>query len=113
MSNHPYTPAYEHGGLVYVSGAAGIDYATHQPVLGDREALDAALGEVERRLQDLGLGLDSLIKANYYVTDISLRDHANAQFEETFTDPRPARTFMEVSAIPYGARVAIEAIAAR
>jgi enamine deaminase RidA (YjgF/YER057c/UK114 family) len=111
--DHPYSPVTEHGGLVFVSGAAGIDYATNEPVAGDRASLDAALGEVERRLGAVGLGLDAVIKANYFVVDVAMRAEANAQFIERFSDPRPARTFVAVAAVPYGARVAIEAVARR
>jgi 2-iminobutanoate/2-iminopropanoate deaminase len=113
VADHPYSFAYEHNGLVFISGAAGIDYETHTPVLGDRESVDAALTEVRRRLESVGLGLDSVIKATYFLTDLELRDHANAQFEELFSDPRPARTVVQVAGAPYGARAVIEVIAAR
>lgn len=111
--DHPYSPVFEHDGLVFVSGAAGIDYETNQPVEGDRASLDAALGEVRRRLEAVGLGLESIVKANYFVVDVGMRDEANRQFRELFADPRPARTFVQVAAVPYGARVAIEAVARR
>jgi len=110
---HPYSPVFEHDGLVFVSGAAGIDYETNEPVAGDRESLDAALGEVQRRLEAIGLGLQSIVKANYFVVDVGMRAEANKQFVEMFPDPRPARTFVQVAAVPYGARVAIEAVARR
>lgn len=109
---HPYSLAFERDGIVYVSGAVGVD-ADHQPVLGDRECLDAALGAVRRRLQGLGLDLEHVVKVTYFATDVSLRDHANDQFVELFSEPRPARSFIGVSALPYGARVATEAIAHR
>jgi 2-iminobutanoate/2-iminopropanoate deaminase len=109
---HPYSLAYEKDGVVYVSGAAAID-EEHNPVLGDRECLDAALGAVERRLEGFGLGLEHIVKTTYFVTDLALRDHANAQYVERFREPRPARTFVQVAGIPYGARVALEAIAHR
>lgn len=111
-AEHPYSLAYERDGIVYVSGAAAVD-ADHRPILGDRECLDTALGAVRDRLARFGLGLDSLVKLNYFATDVGLRDHANAQFVELFDDPRPARTFVVVAALPYGARVAIEGIAHR
>lgn len=111
-NEHPYSLAYERDGIVYISGAVGVD-ADHRPVLGDRECLDAALGQVRDRLASVGLGLDSLAKVNYFATDVALRDHANDQFVELFEEPRPARTFVAVAALPYGARVAIEAIAHR
>ena len=109
---HPYSLAYEKDGVVYVSGAAAID-ADHNPILGDSECLAAALDAVRKRLAVHGLGLEHVVKTTYFVTDVSLRDEANRQYVEAFPEPRPARTFVEVSGIPYGARVALEAIAHR
>ena len=110
--DHPYSLAYERDGVVYVSGAAAVD-ADHNPILGDVECLAAALDAVRNRLASVGLGLEHVVKTTYFVTDVALRDEANRQYVEAFPEPRPARTFVEVSAIPYGARVALEAIAHR
>ena len=111
-ADHPYSLAYERDGVVYVSGAAAID-ADHNPILGDAECLAAALDAVRTRLASVGLGLEHVVKTTYFVTDVALRDEANRQYVEAFPEPRPARTFVEVSGIPYGARVALEAIAHR
>jgi 2-iminobutanoate/2-iminopropanoate deaminase len=110
---HPYSLAYEKDGIVYVSGAAAVD-ADHNPILGDVECIAAAFDSVRGRLEGLGLGLEHVVKTTFFVTDVSLRDETNRQYAERFpTVPRPARTFIEVSGIPYGARVALEAIAHR
>ena len=110
--DHPYSLTFERDGVIYVSGAAAID-ADHNPITGDSECLSAALAEVRRRLEDRGLGMEHVVKTTYFVTDISLRDEANRQYIEAFSEPRPARTFVEVAALPYGARVALEAVAHR
>jgi len=111
-NEHPYSLAYERDGVVYISGAVGVD-AEGRAVTGDRESVDAALDHVRDRLASVGLGLEHLAKVNYYATEVALRDHANDQFLELFSEPRPARTFVGVAALPYGARVVIEAIAHR
>ncbi len=110
--DHPYMLANERDGIVYVSGAPGLD-AENRPLQGDREALDAALNRVADRLAAIGLGLEHVVKTTYFVTDVTMRDAANAQYVERFPEPRPARTFVAVQAVPYGARVAIEAVAHR
>jgi enamine deaminase RidA (YjgF/YER057c/UK114 family) len=112
-TEHPYSLAYEKDGVVYISGATTIDYSTHQPVRGRREALDAALTEVEKRLSSVGLNLGHVAKVTYYLVDISLRAEANQQFEQRFKDPRPARTVVGVSSIPYGGSAVIDVIAHR
>lgn len=110
---HPYTAAYETtDGVVYVSGALSVD-AAGVAVGGRREALDAALAKLVERLGTVGLGLEHVAKATYFVTDVSLRTEANAQFLDVFDAPRPARSFVEVSALPYGATVEVEAVAHR
>ena len=65
------------------------------------------------RLGTVGLGLEHVVKATYFATDISLRDEANEQYVEVFAEPRPARSFVGVAELPYGAIVEIEAVAHR
>ena len=110
---HPYSLAFEKDGIVYVSGATSVDYTTHQPVPGRREALDAALDEVEKRLASVGLNLTHVVKATYYLIDLSLRTEANQQYEARFKAPRPARTVVGISSIPYGGQCVIDVIAHR
>jgi 2-iminobutanoate/2-iminopropanoate deaminase len=107
---HPYTAAFESGGFVYVSGALSVD-EEGTAVAGRRPALDAALVKLSVRLATVDLGLEDVIKATYFVTDVSLRAEANDQFVDVFAEPRPARSFIEVSRLPYGATVEIEAVA--
>lgn len=110
MSAHPYSPAYEVDGFGFVSGALSID--TEGIAVGGRtEAFEAAMERLTERLGTIGMTLSQVVKTTYFVTDVSLRDEANRHFEKTFTKPRPARSFVEVSALPYGATVEIEAIA--
>lgn len=107
---HPYSPAVSEAGLVFVSGALSID-RDGVAVPGRRPALDAAIERMTERMGTVGASLSDVIKLTYFVTDVTLRDEANQQFEELFTDPRPARTFLAVSALPYGATVEIDCIA--
>lgn len=110
--DHPYSPAVAVADLVFTSGALSVDDG-YQPIFGRRAALDAALGNVAARLATQGATLADLVRLTYFVTDLTLRHEANEQFIAAFESPRPARTFVGVSALPYGATVEIEAIAAR
>jgi len=107
---HPYSPAYAAGGVAFVSRALSVD-ADGAAVPGRTEALDAAIERMTERLATVGGELGNVVKRTYFVTDLSLRDEANRQFERVFDAPRPARTFLEVSALPYGATVEIDCIA--
>jgi enamine deaminase RidA (YjgF/YER057c/UK114 family) len=111
--DHPYSLVFEKNGIVYVAGAASLDYKTFKPVAGRMEALDAAMNEVEKRLKSVGLDLSHVAKVTYYVTDISLRKEANQQFEERFSAPRPARSIVGVSQIAYDGKAVIDVIAHR
>lgn len=107
---HPYSPAYEIDGFVFVSGALSID-TDGKPVAGRDQALDAAMDRMSERLATAGGRLENVVKLTYFVTDVSLREEANRQFERVFSEPRPARTFLEVSRLPYEATVEIDCIA--
>lgn len=107
---HPYSPALVAGDSAYVSGALSVD-ASGQRVEGAAAALDAALEQVRHRLGTVGLGLEHVAKLTYFVTDVDTRDVANRAFAAAFTEPRPARSFVEVAALPYGCTVEIEATA--
>ena len=109
-SDHPYSMAKRAGDFIFVSGALSVD-RDYQPVEGRREALAAALERMTERLATAGGELKDLVKLTYFVTDITLREEANEQFSEHFAQARPARTFLEVSRLPYGAPAEIDAIA--
>lgn len=109
---HPYSPAFAVGDLAFVSGALSVD-PDGRAVSGRAEALAAAMARLAERLATVGMGLDDVVKTTYFVTDVSLRDEANAHYEQVFAEPRPARTFVEVAGLPYGATVEIEAVAHR
>jgi enamine deaminase RidA (YjgF/YER057c/UK114 family) len=111
-ADHPYSPAFEAGNFVFVSGALSVDTAG-RAVAGTRPALRAAMERLRDRLATSGLGLEDVVKATYFVTDVAVRRQANEQFLETFAPPRPARTFVEVSRLPYSASVEIDAVAYR
>lgn len=110
MSQHPYSPAFKVDSLAFVSGALSVDEKGFA-VAGRGEALVAATERLTERLWSVGLELSHVVKTTYFVTDVSLRAEANAHFEQVYKEPRPARSFVEVSCLPYGATVEIEAVA--
>jgi reactive intermediate/imine deaminase len=111
-SAHPYSPAFAVGDLAFVSGALSVDPDGHA-VEGRTEAIEAAIARLTERLATVGMQLADVVKTTYFVTDVSLRAEANAHYEQVFAEPRPARSFVEVAGLPYGATVEIEAIAHR
>jgi len=110
--DHPYSETSEAGPVVFVSGCLPVD-ETDTLVEGRSAAIDAALATVGRRLGKIGLGFENVVKLTYYVTDIGDRALANEQYRRTFQEPRPARTVVQVVALPRGASVEIDAVAHR
>lgn len=108
--DHPYSDSAVIGDAVFVSGCLPIDKEENL-IEGRKEALDAALATVGRRLAKIGLGLPDVAKLTYFVTDMSDRALANDQYVATWEEPRPARTIVQVAALPRGASVEIDAIA--
>lgn len=112
MDPHPYSPAYQAGGFGFVSGALSVD-PDGQAVDGREQAIEAATERLSERLGTIDFDLSDVIKTTYFVTDVTLREEANRHYERTYDPPRPARSFVGVSELPYGATVEIEAIAYR
>ncbi|MFB6961204.1 RidA family protein [Streptomyces sp. NPDC056309] len=108
---HPYSPAVRAGETVYVSGALSVD-PSGVAVPGRRAALDAAVARMTERLAGAGGELADIVKTTYFVTDISLRDGANAQFLDLFAEPgRCAPSSGWRRRRTYGATVEIDVIA--
>ncbi|WP_326565275.1 RidA family protein [Amycolatopsis rhabdoformis] len=110
--DHPYSDSVSVGDVVFVSGCLPVDEAENL-VQGRKEALDAALATVGRRLGKTGLTLDAVVKLTYFVTDMGDRALANDQYVATWDEPRPARSVVQVTGLPRGASVEIDAIARR
>jgi 2-iminobutanoate/2-iminopropanoate deaminase len=109
---HPYSPAYTVAGFGFVSGALSVD-SQGIAVDGVEPALAAAVARMTERLATIDMTLADVVKTTYFVTDVATRDAANRHYQSIFDEPRPARSFVEVAALPYGATIEIEAIAYR
>jgi 2-iminobutanoate/2-iminopropanoate deaminase len=103
----PYSAAVSAGDLVFLSGKIGQR--------GGPFAVEAgtAIDAVEADLEKLGLGLADVVSVQVFVTDIGLYPELNQVYAERFPKPYPARTTVGVSALPGGARIEVQAIAAR
>ena len=108
----PYSVAIRTENLVFVSGTIGVDPATGEFVTGGvdgqtRQTLKN-LGEV---LKAGGSSLEQVVKTTVFLQDMSEFILMNAVYAEFFPNESPARSTVEVAALPKGAAVEIEAIA--
>jgi 2-iminobutanoate/2-iminopropanoate deaminase len=110
----PYSQGIVDGDLVYVAGQGPLDPATGQPAPGDVGAQTArTLENVRAILEAAGASLESVIRCNVYLTDMREFPAMNAVYARAFSAPHPARTTVEVSALPGGIAVEIDCIARR
>ena len=109
----PYSQAIRAGDVVYASGQIPLDPASGEKVDGEIEdEARQVLANLKAVLEAAGSGMDRVVKATVYLTDLSLFPRVNAVYAEAFdVDPAPARVTVGVAALPLGAQVEIDAIA--
>lgn len=109
----PYSRAVWAGELLYISGQTGIDGATGRLVEGGAGAETArVLENLSVVLRVAGLSFADVVKSNVYLVDIQDFAAMNQVYQKYFEEPYPARTTVAVNALPGGAKVEIELVAA-
>jgi 2-iminobutanoate/2-iminopropanoate deaminase len=110
----PYSQAIVSGGFVFASGQIPLDPATGKLVEGGFEAqAERVLDNLRAVLEAAGASLDAVVRTNVFLTDLALFPRLNAVYGRYFTaDPKPARSTIGVAALPLGAALEIEAVAA-
>lgn len=109
----PYSQAIRAGGWLFASGQIPLDPASGKIVPGEIEdEARQVLANLRAVLEAGGSGLDRVVKATVYLTDLTLFPRVNAIYAEYFSaKPAPARVTVGVASLPLGARVEIDAIA--
>jgi 2-iminobutanoate/2-iminopropanoate deaminase len=109
----PFSPAVSAGSLIYLSGQTAQEPATGKLVSGD------VTGQTEQTFKNLaavlaaaGKTFDDVVKASVFLIDMKDFAAMNAVYTRYFTAPYPARTTVQVAALPLGARVEIDLVAA-
>lgn len=110
----PYSVATEANGFVFVSGQVGIDPQTGSVVAGGVAAeARQVMGNISAILDELGLSLSDIVKTTIFLADIGDFGTVNEVYGEFVADSKPARSTVQVGALPLGVAVEIEVIAAR
>jgi 2-iminobutanoate/2-iminopropanoate deaminase len=110
----PYSQAMISGELVFVSGQVPIDPATGALVEGGvAEQTEQVLRNLQAVLEAAGSGLDRALKTTVFLTDLATFGAMNEVYTRHLGAPFPARSTIEVSALPAGASIEIECIAVR
>ncbi len=110
----PYSVVTEANGFVFVSGQVGVDTSVGELVAGGVEPethqIMRNLGAI---LGDVGLGYSDIVKTTIFLADIADFPVVNVAYGEYVADAKPARSTVQVAALPLGVQVEIEVIAAR
>ena len=110
----PYSQAIDCGALVITSGQIPVDPATGTMPEGIEAQTRQSLTNVKAILAQVGLTMDNVVKTTVFLQNMGDFAAMNAVYAEFFTEGSyPARSAVEVAALPKGALVEIEAICAR
>jgi 2-iminobutanoate/2-iminopropanoate deaminase len=108
----PYSQAIRAVGFVFVSGQLGLKLGDEQISGSIAEQTEQIFVNLRAILEEAGTGLDRLVKTTVFLVDLGEFAAMNEVYARHVGDAPPARATVEVSALPSGARVEIEAIAA-
>jgi 2-iminobutanoate/2-iminopropanoate deaminase len=108
----PYSQAIRAGGFLFVSGQLGLK-PDHAEIRGSiEEQTEQVFANLRAILEAAGTGLERLVKTTVFLTDLDDFTAMNEVYARLVGSSPPARSTVEVAALPSGAKVEIEAIAA-
>jgi 2-iminobutanoate/2-iminopropanoate deaminase len=109
----PYSPAIvAEGRFAFVSGQGPLRDGRYEPGDGVGDETRLALENLFTILAAAGCGPSDVVRCGVFLTDIDDFDEMNAAYAAAFPDPPPARTTVQVAALPGGIRVEIDCVAA-
>jgi 2-iminobutanoate/2-iminopropanoate deaminase len=108
----PYSQAIRAGDLVFVSGQLALE-PDHTDIVGDtiQEQTEQVMKNLAAILEEAGSGIDKLVKTTVFLVNLGDFQGMNEVYARWVGDQPPARATIEISALPSGALVEIEAIA--
>ena len=110
----PYSQAVWAGNLLFCSGQIPLDPKTGNAVTGPiKQEAEQVLENLKAVVEAAGLTLGQVVKTTVYLTDLENFVKVNEVYSRYFKDAPPARACVQVSRLPKGAQVEIEAIAYR
>ena len=109
----PYSQALDLGNVVYCSGQIPIVPATGELAEGLQAQAEQVFANIEAVLTEAGLTMANVVKTTVFLTDLADFAAVNESYAKHFTTPYPARSCVQVAAIPKGAKLEIECIAVK
>ena len=107
----PYSQAVRAGNTLYTSGQIALDPVSGQLVEGGFEAqVERAFRNLQAVIEASGATMGDVVKLTLFLTDLAEFPRANAIMQRFFQTPYPARSTVEVSALPRGALFEVDAV---
>lgn len=107
----PYSPAVKSGNMLFLSGQLGLNPADGKLPESVTEQAEQSLKNIENVLAAAGVTTDNVVKTTVFLNDIADFAAVNEVYAKHFEAPFPARSAVQVAALPAGALVEIECIA--
>jgi len=107
----PYSQGIKAGAFVFTAGQVGIDPSTGKLVEGLDGQTRQVLSNLQAILAAAGSSLDQVVKTTIFLQDMADFAKVNAIYGQAFTGTPPARSTVQVAALPAGALIEIEAVA--
>lgn len=108
----PYSQAIRANGFVFTAGQIALDPVTGKMVEGDvTDQARQVLKNLRAILEAAGSSLEKVVKVTVFLLDMNEFKRVNAIYAEFFTGAPPARSAVQVGALPLGALVEMEAVA--
>lgn len=108
-----YSQGVFHNGVFYFSGQIGLDAKTGEMAKDFDGQLENIMKNIDGLLHSQDLTRGNIIKTTVFMTDLAQFGKVNEAYTKFFTAPYPARSTVQVAALPKGAVVEIEVVAAR
>ena len=108
----PYSQGVRVGGFIFFSGQIPIEPATGEVVKGEISIqAEQVMQNIEALLEASGICFDNVVKSTIFLTDLADFGVVNDIYGRRFTAPYPARSTVQVSALPKGVDIEIEVVA--
>jgi 2-iminobutanoate/2-iminopropanoate deaminase len=109
----PFSPGLQLGDTLYLSGHLGVDPAVGRAPTDPEEEARQVLHSVDQTLKKAGMSMDDLVYVEVYCTDLQMYGAFNKAYRDFFGSPFPARDFIGVKDLLFGAHFEIMGIAVR
>ena len=107
----PYSQAIQTGNMLFASGQLGLNPATGELCNGLEAQADQAMRNMGEILKQAGMTYANIIKTTVFMTDLNDFSTVNAVYQRYFEGAYPARSCVQVAALPKNALVEIECVA--